>query len=46
MMKAIDGFINPFETERKENLFCSASGAVVNTLIKSDVTGAEEAGKT
>ena len=46
VLKTIDGFIDPFETERKENLFCLASGAEVNVLIKSDALGAEEAGKT
>ena len=45
-MKAIDGFINPFEIERKENLFSLVSGAAVNALIKSDVLGTEEPGKT
>ena len=24
-LKAIDGFLNPFKTERKKNLFCLAS---------------------
>ena len=46
VLKAIDGFIIPFEIERKENLFCLASGAAVNALIKSDVLGTEEDGKT
>ena len=46
VLKAIDGFVNPFEIERKENLFCLASGAAVNSLIESEVLGAEEAGKT
>ena len=45
VLKAINGFINPFEIERKENLFCLALGAAVNALINSDVIGAEEAGK-
>ena len=40
VLKAIDGFINPFEIERKENLFCLASGAAVNALIETDVLGA------
>ena len=46
VLKAIDGFVNPFKYEKKENLFCLASGAAVNSLIESDVLGAEEAGKT
>ena len=32
-LKATDGFINPFEIERKENLFCLASGAAVKPLL-------------
>ena len=45
VLKATDGFINPFEIERKENLFCLPLGEAVNALVKSDVLGAEEAGK-
>ena len=46
VQKATDGFINPFEIERKESLFCLASRAAVNVLIESDVLDTEEAGKT
>ena len=46
VLKAIDGSINPFDINRKENLFCLALGEAVNTLIKSDILGTEEAGKT
>ena len=46
VLKAIDGFLDHFEIERKENVFCLASYTAVKSLIESDVLRAEEAGKT
>jgi hypothetical protein len=41
---AIVGFINPFEMEQKDKLYCIASGASATSEIERDVILAEASG--
>ena len=42
---AIESFLNPFEVDNWDELYCISSGAPASTEIEIDVLGAEETGQ-
>ena len=42
---AIESFLNPFEVDNRDELYCISSGAPASTEIEIDVLGAEETGE-
>ena len=42
---AIESFLNPFEVDNPDGLYCISSGAPASTQTETDVLGAEETGE-
>ena len=45
MMTAIESFMNPFETEDHDKLYCLSSGAAASPEIEADILRATLLGK-
>ena len=45
VLEAIAGFMNPFEMENKDNLYCVSSGAPAPSDIEQDLLQADKVGK-